>query len=235
MTTQNQGGQQNDAGSGGNTGDDGQQQQDSQQQQSGGQVDDGQGQSGGTGGDDGDSGDDKPTITEAQLKARLARAEESWKRAQQDEQRRAQQTAEQNANERADEAERNATAAVDKAKNALARSAAGTIAQAEGGRNDRIDAIVAHADLSEVEVDDDLNVTKEGRRAIKSAVKAVLKDFPEWATESGAPGEHNSDNTQGTSSLESQIAAAQEKNDWRLVEKLRAKQLREQGKFKLGA
>ena len=211
------------AGQGGNAADD--------QNQQGGTADGSQNRD-----DAGTQSEQKRELTQAEIDAivegRLGRAKAKWQQDADKARADAEKSEADKAADRAKAAEDKVTATEAKAKGIAARAEAQSVAQELGARTDRMRAIMqmAGADLADVEVNDELEVTDNGRKAIKAAIKQVLKDYPEWAAGASAPGSHNSD-AKTSNTLETQIKAAQEKGDFVTAERLHRQLLSSQGKF----
>lgn len=158
-------------GGGGNSGD--------QNSGSGGQND----QGGSSNSDKGASGDDQPKqvqMTQAELDAlinkRIGAARASWEKEINNAAARAQETAEQKAQRERDEAIEAAKARDQRAENMLRQAQATIQAGILGVKPERINAALKLADLSGIEVKDDV----ADEKAARAAIEAVLKDYPEF-------------------------------------------------------
>lgn len=99
------------------------------------------------------------------------------------------QTAEQQANARAEAAEKAANETVAAANKTLVNAAAQIAALTAGANPARVEALLKLADLSTVEVTDGT----PDAAAVKTAIDAALKDFPEFKTTAPAGGASGGD------------------------------------------
>lgn len=99
------------------------------------------------------------------------------------------QTAEQQANARAEAAEKAANETVAAANKTLVAAAAQIAALTAGANPARVEALLKLADLSTVEVTDGT----PDAAAVKTAIDAALKDFPEFKTTAPAGGASGGD------------------------------------------